>query len=436
MAAHEASQLFNVHIQAKRYDGALQVLAEAEVSLTSLTTLPIRERAHSLDAHRALCACIRDACDFAVSFEAAFAHREALLRPSGTTPNAAQWVVRTLHFTLFAPANVVAAAMALRRLGSSLQGRSLIGRQRGVAVLLKTWRQYQNNGAVVEALSVLCNGHVDNVSRFVREDGIEQSLKVLESDNAASSLKGEVLLLLGVCCVCLPDEGKGGKLVATVVSTLQKAVQERTHSSRLLAANALSCLANVGEATARDMYMTRDTKHSPLPGYDVPEPLKVMTSILEAWNAWPCMWNIVSPAAWALVAMIRANQLSLDVSNETLSLLTHLSSSCAVQSSSVRALEDMMREAKCSTPIESCAYLSPSKVGEKRRMFETPPCSPVTPLKRALVTTDNDCNILAKKSELEGSSIDANFETPMAGTRKSLRNRMPGKHADGSLVNQ
>jgi hypothetical protein len=354
MATSEVLQQFEDLILSRDYDAALQVLADVKPLITSIahTSLPLTDRGRALDLHRALCTCIRDACDFAITFERSFANREALLASSSGIPSAAEWIISTLRLTRFAPPNVNAACSALRRLGSSLEGRSEVGRRRGVAVLLDVWRRYSSNIHIVEALVVLCSGHVDNISRFVREDGIEQALGVCESahtpgvcesEQAWRALKQEALLLLGVCCVCLPDEGRGGKLVTTVVAVLRDAVRAGEYSSRLLVANALGCLANVGEAVARDLYMTRETEQTPLPGYDVPNPDQVVSQIVKAWSMWPSEWTIVSPAAWALVAMKRAGQVSMQDLLAEEKVVASLILKCSEMSSSVRALRRIMK---------------------------------------------------------------------------------------------
>lgn len=375
---------FDNFVRNNEYNSALGVLAESEAQLRNLSGLSIRDRGFAVNTHLSLCASIRDACDFATSFEKSFANREALLDSKRSSTNAAHYVVSTFSLTLRVPSNVSSSALALKKLGSSLLGRSVIGHQRGVAILLKAWRMYPNNLAVVEAIAVLCNGHVDNVSRFVREDGIDFCIQILRSGSTNSSMREQVMLLLGVCCVCLPDEGKGGKLVEVVVSTLSEATRERTLSSRDTAAHALGCLANIGEAVVRDHYMTRESHLESLPGYDITEPQKVIDVTLDAWEAWPNSWKVVSPAAWALVALYGAKQFPQEVWQKSCKRMTKLWVLTKVESSSVRALKDIVQ---ASSPTENNAqketehYLTPKRSRRiaKRRRGSMLDASPVTP---------------------------------------------------------
>lgn len=381
---------FNNFVASQEYSAALDVLAESESQLRNLPELSVRDRGLAMNTQLSLCASIRDACDFANSFERSFANRSALLDSKRASTNAAHWVITTFNLTLFAPSNVTSSALALKRLGSSLLGRSVIGRQRGIAVLLKAWRTYPSNLAIVEAIAVLCNGHVDNVSRFVREDGIDLCISILRSASTQYSMKEEIMLLLGLCCVCLPDEGKGDTLVDVVIDTLSEAANERSYSSKIIAAHALGCLANIGEAVVRDRYMTRETQQESLPGYAVGEPGKLIDAVLDAWEAWPQSWDVVSPAAWALVAMYRAKHVPQESWEKPAERMTQLWTVSKVESSSVCALRDIVPGiAQASTIVPDSGrkihvhFSTPtrSKSVTKRKLPDRCCFSPVTPEK-------------------------------------------------------
>jgi hypothetical protein len=468
MSTSQAPLIFEELVLEGKYEAALALLASAADPLQDLAALTWMERGRALDAHRALCACVRDACDFSVSFERSFAHREALLGAgtSGRAANAGVWAIATLTLTLFSPPNVKAAVAALRRLGSSLHGRSVIGKGGGVAALLQAWRMYPDCLAIVEALVVLCSGHVDNVSRLVREDGIERSLSVCGREGADPALKKEVLLLLGICCVCVPDEGRGDGLVDAVVGVLKGAAQVRSHASRCIAANALGVLANVGEAASRELYMTRENGDTPLPGYDVPDPSAAMDAILLAWTAWPKRWEIVSPAAWAFTSMQRASQIDFKSAPATLARINALLQANQVQSSSARALSAMANPpaASAADALTVARRSAPSRRATKRKLaavLRSPRKAPNVGTTREY-HIDVDCSpvTIAACSDDEGDRGAAdegpNFDLPVTGQRRSrvaprnldrpvlpgrgprprrsARERRPAKHGDGSPV--
>ena len=198
-------EAFESHILSCAYHPALAILKASSAAQASLPRAPAGPAAQlaaaaTLETHRALCLIVRDACDVSKTFEASFAHREALLA-SGSAHGAASWAVSSLRAMIFSAENVRAVAVAVRRLGSSLEGRAVVGREGGVSVLLRAWRKFPVCVEVSDALFVMCSGHVENISRFVREDGLGMCLRVCGEERVAVSVNEKVLLLVGLCCV-------------------------------------------------------------------------------------------------------------------------------------------------------------------------------------------------------------------------------------------
>lgn len=231
---------------------------------------------------------------------------------------------------------------------------------------------------VVGALVVVCSGHVDNISRFVREDGVAMCVRVCGEDRVAVGVKEKVLLLVGMCCVCLPDDGRGGELVGVVVSVLRDVLGGGRRRAEVygLAANALAVLGNVGETVARENYMCESAGDgSPLPGYDVNEPEEVVAVIVAAWEKWRRSWNIVSPAAWALVAMTRAKQIDLTHFPHLMRRVRTLLNESTVQSSSARALKVILGSGDVLAVVSKERGPKKAAVGEKRK---APPSDELT----------------------------------------------------------
>jgi hypothetical protein len=287
------------------FSAACDLLRRSAAPLSALQSLSAVGRARALDDHRALAAAVCAACNFEESFEQSFASRDALL-----AHGAARWAVDTLRLLTWAPANAAAAAAAVRRLGASEDGRTTVGKRGGIATMLAAWRANSRCLEIVDALVVLCSGHLDNVSRLTREDGIELAINVWEDKDAPLLLKKQTLILVGICCVCLPDEGRGATLVPAVLATLTRAVA-LPRRGRDIAAAAMNLLANVGESCSKEMRYAANEGEVELPGYVVEDGHAVVEHVLAAWRRWPRDRNVVTAATWTLCAMYRANQITL-----------------------------------------------------------------------------------------------------------------------------
>lgn len=339
-----------------------------------------------LEEHRALAAGLGAACDFGVTFEQSF-HIRAKLLEAGV----ARWCVDSLQLVPWAIQNVAAVASAIRHIAANPDGRNVFGSLGGVAALLRAWKMQPSCVQVVEAFTVLCTGHIDNISRFLREDGIDfaaQQWNIVrdrvtartprfghcstsaagsfEPDSVRSALTAgfklgeltnleftlETLRLVGVCCICLPDDGKGDSLVPSLTTLLQAACRD-ARRGKPIAAAALEIFANIGESWAKEQLLAN--KESGLvPGYAIHDKVLVANSLLSAWQTWPNDRALVAAATWAFCALHRSSQVSIDgafVEGATRGLMSEIDrqlQTCAADAGTIRALRDIIVELGCS----------------------------------------------------------------------------------------
>jgi hypothetical protein len=281
-----ARERFDDHVSRGDYKSACKELHVVSKPLFAITALSSSARARALDDHRALSAALASALD-------------------------------TMRCVAWAPANVAAAANAVRLIGASEEGRSTVGKNGGISTLLAAWRMQPKCLELVEALMVLCSGHLDNVSRFMREDGIEQAISLWSAGDVDPLLKKQALILVGICCVCLPDENHGSTLIPAVLAALTQAIKHsREGRSRQIAIAAMCLLANVGEARSKELREAARTGEPALPGYDVADGPAVVEQLIAAWDKWPKDREVVSAATWALCGLYRAHLIDLFSSKE------------------------------------------------------------------------------------------------------------------------
>jgi hypothetical protein len=376
------------HIASQNYAEAVGVLRAWAINNRS--ALSVSSAARSLRDHRALAGAIGAACDFSLSFEHSFSARAGLLHHG-----AAGWLIETLPGMIWAPGNVAACASALKKLAASEDGRNMIGHHGGVAALLNAWRGLKQPCLdIAETLVVLCAGHVDNISRFVREDGIELAMNIWVNplDDNQEALVRATFVLVGECCICLPDAGKGGTLVPAVLKTLEIVTRDdqqndeqggrhcrrgRERRGAFIAAAAFNLLGNVGEASAREEIFTTDSNagidcsvpvslsQNLVDGYEVLDGNNVVELALRTWNKWPQDRNVVSAITWALCALHRAKKIQIGPHHDP--------EKCLQISAKLRACEHSVGTARALLDLLSSRDLSSMNLSENQMRSDDPP---------------------------------------------------------------
>lgn len=251
-----------------------------------------RQIATLLNTVRTVADSLFEASSFATAFETSFATRRAL-----HGAGAAVWAIAALRG--FAPFHNVVAPLAevLRLLGVGAEGRGLVGKHGGVDLLTKLWHRHTDCLEIVSALVSLCPGHIDNVSRTMRQRGLVVAIDVLQRENILANppLLRSTLILIGMCAICTPDnKDEGTRLVPAVVQVLEKLNAENKHPD--VAQQALSALANVGDCWLKE--------HN---GYEIAEPRRVAVAVVDTWAKNKGSKSIAAQAARALLALLSSH---------------------------------------------------------------------------------------------------------------------------------
>lgn len=373
-------------------------------------------RAHALNEHRRAFASARRSCEVATNMDAAFTTREGLLAAGVVKP-----LLDAVSLSAPFPPNAVEAAAAIRYIAAGSDGRDQVGARKGVKALLDVWKVHPHEKTFAQALVMLCSGHIDNISRFMREGGMQFAMEMWanfaqpasdsteageQSKNHVAKVSGalssasrevieETLILVGVCCVCLPDapeaEAAAGyepcmdTLIPSLLKVLSSAVADRRHGVRI-ATHALSALANIGEATARECVMSNryvPNEIVPVDGFRFEDSASLAAAICGCWQTWPNSKRIVCAASWALCSLHRASYISLDSGNAQ-TVLLRLKAGCPFVSSTVQLVFELCSgdESTCESPSPSSsssslsvdlAHASPGNLMRKRSIADVAP---------------------------------------------------------------
>lgn len=228
-----------------------------------------------------------EACDFSIAFESAFNTRTALL---GTqTP---QWAVAALKGFTFDERVTSRLAALLASLGIGADGRGIVGNIGAVDHLALAWKEHPACIHIVTALSSLCAGHIDNVSRVMRRRGISTALQVLCDSEFRENIPliEATLLLIGMCAICMPDhKGEAAQMVPTLLSVLAYAIETKRS---LVAKHAVMALANIADCWRKEGV-----------GYHLGDVSVVVEAVVDAWQAGRKSKGMASAASWALAAL-------------------------------------------------------------------------------------------------------------------------------------
>lgn len=235
------------------------------------TTLPPRasssELAAVLDNVRTAADCFTEACTFTSAFDTVYAARETLAKLG-----VCEWAA----YALKAFQDIVSVAVRLANvfcvLAPSTNGRHYVGSTGAVDLLTAIWRRHPSCVDIVTSLSCLCCGHIDNVSRVMRQRGIVIAIDILNGESYMDNprLLEKVLLLVGFCAICTPDNVNESKMLVPAIIT----ALERLNEAQLpnVAVHAISALGNMGDCWLKESY-----------GYEFSDAERTVDAVLATW---------------------------------------------------------------------------------------------------------------------------------------------------------
>lgn len=321
------------------------------------------ENAVMLDGIRCVADAMIEECSFRISFERACVARRALHEA-----NVSDWIVAVLR-------NIHPASPVLRRLvmlvdmlATTEDGRTRIGNAKIVDLLVRLWRQSLNSTAIVATLATLCAGHIDNISRMMRNGGISLAMQVIENivsplnevcreDNSDDyytaspaerneaqpqekvrkiprhevDLLERTLLLLGLACICTPErKGEQACVVPALLTVIRNAITCRAHT---VLQHALNAIGNIGDCWLKEGG-----------GYDIPSQCDIADEVAKGWAACPRNPQVISAAAWALCGIMRMNP-----EHASSSKICALVNDCCHETASVHALRKLLNRQKRSS---------------------------------------------------------------------------------------
>lgn len=298
------------------------------------TTLPPHatstQIATSLNLVRGAAESISEVSSFTTAFETSFETRRALLR-SGVC----DWAIAALHsFSVFRPV-VSTLSSVLGLLGVGADGRSHVGKKGGVDLLTKLWHRHPDCVEIVSALVSLCPGHIDNVSRTMRQRGLVVAFDILQKPDATANpeLVRYTLILVGMCAICTPDNPDEAKrLVPAVLDVLERLNQDRRIPD--VAQQAIAALANVSDCWLKEAV-----------GYEIAEPQRLCAALIDTWKRNKTSTAIASATSRALISLLSSHSAVKDVIFAKPDTLHALTSKVASMSSTNCALHEIIAQA-------------------------------------------------------------------------------------------
>lgn len=263
----------------------------AKVLNTLPVELPVGQNhvtiAKGIDTVRASTDALIEVCTFVSSFDAVYQARETLV-----AHGAIKWAAKALVGFKNNSTVVSRLATLLCLLGLSTRGRTYVGITGAVDVLTKTWRKEVGNLQLVTALGSLCAGHIDNVSRVMRQKGISAAIDVLRDQNYADywDLLEKILILVGFCTICTPDrEREANELVPSIIGVLEKANAQNKPNT---AVHAIIALGNIGDCWIKE----RD-------GYNIPQPTRLVDALVKAWATFPRAAKLIEAVSRTILVL-------------------------------------------------------------------------------------------------------------------------------------
>lgn len=259
------------------------------------TTLPPKasssELAAVLDTVRTAADCFTEACTFTCAFDTVYMARETLIQLG-----VCEWAANALKSFQEVISVAVPIANVLSVLALSTNGRHHIGSTGAVDLLTKIWRKHPSCEEIVNSLSSLCCGHIDNVSRTMRQRGIVVAIDILNDERYMDNprLLGKVLLLVGFCTICTPDNTDESKTLVPAIITALKRLNEARMPS--VAVRAISALGNMGDCWLKESY-----------GYEFSDAKSLIDAVFATWMANPRSTMVTEAASRTLLVLSTAH---------------------------------------------------------------------------------------------------------------------------------
>lgn len=177
--------------------------------------------------------------------------------------------------------------------------RSKIGASGAVASLTHCYNLDPSNLSVIDALTVLACGHIDNAVCLISNGAIGVSISVLVKTTlteSSRSLFEGTLRLLATVAICVPDECPSERkaLVPAVLSILREATETDMHT---VAEQALTVFANAADCVLREGE-----------GFAFQNAWEVVKASIDAWTAFKTIEDFGLRAVWTLVALMHIDE--------------------------------------------------------------------------------------------------------------------------------
>lgn len=361
------------------------------------------EIAEALDTIRQVADVLVEVCSFRTAFETAYEARRGLLRAG-----VCEWAVSVLKgFRVFLPV-VERVATVLGLLGIGIEERSRVGKSGAVDLLTTLWRDNPLCLEAVSTLASLCAGHIDNVSRIMRQRGLVVAMHLLKDPDSVAhhELLKKTLLLVGQCAICTPDNPQ--EACAMIPSLLT--IVERLKDAGLpqIVEHAISAFANITDCWLKENY-----------GYSISNYKNLVVDIINAWSAFPRSRTLASSCSRALLSLMsihgEARAAVLGESETVLGLLD----GCRQKSTTIQALRDAIKEKDVSGSDEDVSELETS-LGE----FEPTPSS--TQEEQTLSTHSQDIDLTHEGSTKRKRGRSTGKSNSAHGTRSSRESSKEG----------
>lgn len=339
-------------------------------------------------------------CSFNTAYERSFVVRRAL-----HAADVSKWLVRALKSSRPGSTAIRRLVMLAEMLATSEEGRTRIGRARGVGAIVRAWCAHPNFVEAPAALSALCAGHIDNISRLMRSGGIAVACTAIDValQDDIPKLLNQSLLLLGLCTICTPDRRTGAKSLVPFVRSVIVSMTAATKRTPL--AHAVNIIGNIAECWRKEGR-----------GFDIADPHGITGDIVNAWAGSARNRDIVNASAWALNGLLQARKVKTSPP-QLYSLVSRSGSRVAA----VRALRDTLEEME-DVFDDSASEITHSCLLSELSSFDDMdvPSSPLRGVKRAANWSSSEESV-APSTPKRARKMDDSEDPGMRGSPVSVR---------------
>lgn len=319
-------------------------LADVQTKLPPQATAT--EIARALDTVREVADAFAETCSFTTAFETAYNSRRGLLRAG-----ACEWAVATLEgFRVFVPV-IARVATVLGLLGTGVDERCHVGSSGAVDLLTTLWHNNSQCLEIVSALGSLCAGHIDNVSRTMRQKGLVVAMKILKDPECLDNhvLIQRTLLYVGLCAICTPDDRQEGtEMVPVLIDVLERLTEAGLPH---VAEHAISALGNISDCWMKEEY-----------GYAITDHRRLIAAIVNSWSAFPRSRKMASVASRTLLAFFFSHVGAREAILAESGALSNNIDGCRQRTTTLQALHDIIpgRKQAGTSAMEKAATEPPS----------------------------------------------------------------------------